>query len=194
MLPCLASWLITSRLGGADASLTLGGYDASMFTPNDVNFSFAPAPTRQLVVGLKSITYSDAKNKNAILLSQGILSLVDSTTPQIWLPLAACQSFEKAFGIVYDPIWNLYLVNQTVHDALSQQNASITFELSNALNGGPSVQITLPYASFDLEIGPPFAKNTSKYFPLRRAADDTQYTLGRTLLQESSVLQRTLTE
>ena len=159
-----------------------------MFTPNDVNFSFAPAPTRQLVVGLKSITYSDAKNQNSPLLPQGILTLVDSTTPQIWLPLAACQAFEKAFGIVYDPIPNLYLVNQTVHDSLLRQNANITFELSNTLSGGPSVQITLPYASFDLEIGPPFAKNISKYFPLRRAADDTQNTLGRTFVQESSVL------
>ena len=159
-----------------------------MFTPNDVNFSFAPAPTRQLVVGLKSITYSDAKNQNSPLLPQSILTLVDSTTPQIWLPLAACQAFEKAFGIVYDPIPNLYLVNQTVHDSLLRQNANITFELSNTLSGGPSVQITLPYASFDLEIGPPFAKNISKYFPLRRAADDTQNTLGRTFMQESSVL------
>ena len=139
-------------------------------------------------MGLKSITYSDAKNKNAPLLSQGIFALVDSTTPQIWLPLAACQSFEKAFGIIYDPIPDLYLVNRTVHDALLQQNANVTFELSNNLSGGSSVQITLPYASFDLEIGPPFAKNTSKYFPLRRAADDTQYTLGRTFIQESSVL------
>jgi len=168
--------------------LTLGGYDASKFTPNDVSFSFAPAPTRQLVAALRSIVYSDSKTKNSPLLPQGILTLVDSTTPQIWLPLTACQSFEKAFGIVYDPIPNLYLVNQTVHDALLKQNASVTFELSNTLNGGPSVQITLPYASFDLQIGPPFANRISNYFPLRRAADDTQYTLGRTFLQESSVL------
>ena len=168
--------------------MILGGYDASRFTPNDVVFSFAPASTRQLVVGLKSIVYSDLKTENSLLLPQSISTLVDSTTPQIWLPLAACQLFEKAFGIVYDPIANYYLVNQTVHDALLRQNASITFELSNTLNGGPSVQISLPYASFDVEIGPPFTNAVSKYFPLRRAADDNQLTLGRTILQESSVL------
>ena len=169
--------------------MTLGGYDASRFIPNDVSFSFGPQSTRQLVVGLKAISYSDAKKTDSPLLQTGILTLLDSLTPQIWLPLDACQLFEKAFGIVYDPIPNLYLINQTVHDQLLQQNASVTFELSNTLNGGPSVQIILPYASFDLEIGPPFTKSVSKYFPLRRAADGNQYTLGRTFLQEASVPQ-----
>ena len=185
----LDPFLTLAHTGNADASLTLGGYDASRSTLNNVSFSFATAPTRQLVVGLKSISYSDSNNKNSPLLQKGILTLVDSLTPQIWLPLDACQSFEKAFGIVYDEVSNLYLVNQTVHDRLAQQNASITFELSNNPNGGPSVQVTLPYASFDLEIGgPPLAKEASKYFPLRRAADENQYTLGRTFLQEALVI------
>lgn len=172
-------------------SLTLGGYDASKFVPNDISIEFADSPTRQLVVALKSITYSDSDSNDQALLTDGILTLIDTTVPHIWLPLAACQSFENAFGISYEPISNLYLVNSTIHDDLLKQNASVTFELGASLGSSPSAKITFPYASFDLDVGYPLVpKNKpSKYFPLRRAADDTQYTLGRAFVQESYVLQ-----
>ena len=168
-------------------SLTLGGYDTSRFVPNDVSIEFTNNPIRQLVVALKSITYSDSKSTDKSLLSDGILSLIDSTVPHIWLPLSVCQSFEAAFGISYEPLTTLYLVNSTVHEDLLKQNASVTFELGSGLGSGPSVNITLPYASFDLDVGYPLVSKgkASKYFPLRRAADDTQYTLGRTFLQDS---------
>ena len=38
---------------GVDGSLTLGGYDASRFIPNDVSFTFAPAKTGQLVASVQ---------------------------------------------------------------------------------------------------------------------------------------------
>ena len=167
------------------ASLTLGGYDASKFVPNDVSIEFAPNSTRQLVVALKSIKFSDSDSTDISLLSDGILTPIDSTVPEIWLPLNACQSFEEAFGISYEPISNRYLVNSTLHSNLVKQNASVTFEMGSSIGSGPSVNVTLPYDSFDLEIGIPHVTKPSKYFPLRRAADDTQYTMGRTLLQES---------
>ena len=168
-------------------SLTLGGYDTSRFVPNDVSIEFANNPIRQLVVALKSITFSDSDSTDSSLLSDGILTLIDSTVPHIWLPLAACQSFESAFGIEYEPLSTLYLVNSTIHQNLLKQNASVTFELGSGLSSGPSVNITLPYASFDLDVGYPLVSKSkaSRYFPLRRAADSTQYTLGRTFLQES---------
>ncbi|KAL8789039.1 MAG: hypothetical protein Q9195_007005 [Heterodermia aff. obscurata] len=171
-------------------SLTLGGYDTSRFVPNDVSIEFATNPIRQLVVALKSITFSDSKSTDSSLLSDGILTLIDSTVPDIWLPLAACQSFEEAFGIEFEPISTLYLVNSTIHDNLLKQNASVTFELGSGLGDGASVNITLPYASFNLDVSYPLVPENkpSKYFPLRRAADDTQYTLGRTFLQESYLI------
>lgn len=119
------------------------------------------------------------------LLTQGISALVDSTVPHIWLPTAACQAFEDAFGIEFDPITNLYLVNDDQHDAMVKQNAEVTIQLGTSLNGGDTVSIKLPYASFDLETGPPFVKSQRKYFPLRRAKDETQTTLGRAFLQEA---------
>ena len=166
--------------------MTLGGYDASRFTPNDISFTFAPTVERQLVVAIQSITYSTNKTQTP-LLSEGILALVDSTVPHLWLPQQACSAFESAFGITWDELHNLYLVNDTLHEKLVQENPSVTLQLANSLTG-PSVNITLPYSSFDLVAQYPLVLNTSKYFPLQRASDDNSYTLGRTFLQESSVL------
>lgn len=166
-------------------SLTLGGYDESRFTPNDLSFSFAPDNSRDLVLGIQSIVSTRPNGTDKPLLTAGILAYVDSTVPEIWLPIEACQAFEEAFGLVYDEESKLYPVNDTLHDALIAQNASITFVLGQLQTGGKTINITLPYASFDLQATPPFVKKKTKYFPLQRAQNDTQYTLGRTFLQEA---------
>ena len=171
----------------ANASLTLGGYDASRFTPNDVSFTFGSQSDRTLTVALNAVTYTGSDSETS-LLPEPILTLIDSTVPGIWLPAEACELFEKAFGITYDPISNLYLVNDTLHDDLVKSNASVTFELSNNLNSGPAANITLPYSAFDLTASAPLVKIPSNYFPLRRANGDTQYTLGRTFLQEAYII------
>ena len=175
------------RGNGVNGSLTLGGYDTSRFTPNDVSFTFAPAKTRQLVASVQSITYSDSKGQQP-LMSEGILALVDSTVPYLWLPQAACQAFEKTFGITWDPIANLYLINDTTHSRLIKANPSVIFEISNSLTAGPSVNITLPYASFDLNASYPLVKSQQRYFPLQVAADENSYTLGRTFFQEAFIM------
>lgn len=155
-----------------------------------MTFTFAPDPLRSKVVALQMVVANDSKSETS-LLDQPILALVDSTVPEVWLPESSCKEFEKAFDIVFDTISELYLINDTTHDALIKRNASISFQLSNTQNGGPSVNITLPYASFDLNISAPFnysnpyVQEKSRYFPLRRAANDSQYTLGRTFFQES---------
>ncbi|MCJ1335168.1 hypothetical protein MMC09_000434 [Bachmanniomyces sp. S44760] len=167
------------------ASLTLGGYDASRFTPNNVEFTFAPDETRDLVVGVQAITYSDSKTSGISLLPTSLLSFIDSTIPHIWLPLDACHAFEAAFGLAWDPLQSIYEINDTQHRTLLSNNASISFKLADGISGGPSVDITLPYASFDLEVSAPIVKNTTRYFPLRQASSDNEYTLGRAFLQEA---------
>ena len=170
----------------AVGSLTLGGYDSSRFTPNDVVFNFASDISRDLVVGLQSIQFSDSQTQDKELLpSGGILTFIDSTIPHIWLPIDACKAFEDAFGITHDNQTDLYLVNDTLHDNLTKQDANVSFIVANQLQGGSTVTITFPYAAFDLQVGYPTVNSTQHYFPLRRAANDTQYTLGRTFLQES---------
>lgn len=177
----------TLGLKKVDGTLTLGGYDASRLAPNGMSFSFASDISRNLVVGLQSIEFSDSNKQSKHLLSDGILIFVDSTVPHIWLPVSACTAFEDAFGITYNQQTHLYLVNDTLHDTLLAQNASVTFIIGNDVREGNTVSITLPYNSFDLEASYESLNRTQRYFPLRRAANDTQYTLGRTFLQESYV-------
>ena len=176
---------LTIGLKKVFGSLTLGGYDKSRFSPNDISFQFATDITRDLVVGLQSITYSDSKSKDKILQSEGILAFVDATVPHLWLPKETCTAFEKAFGLQYNSTVNRYLVNDTLHEQLQQQNASIAFTLGNEISGGASTKLVLPYNAFDLTVGPPTVNKTQNYFPLRRADNDTQYTLGRTFLQDA---------
>ena len=164
--------------------MTLGGYDASRLVPNEVSIGFASLEKRQLVVGLQSVTYSSSGTETS-LLSEGAYALVDSTVPYLWLPQAACNAFEKAFGISQDGLTNLYLVNDTLHDTLLKENASVVFQIANSASGGPAVNITLPYASFDLQADSSLVKRPSRYFPLQRAPDDSQITLGRTFFQEA---------
>lgn len=171
----------------APGSLTIGGYDASRSMPNGVSFNFSSQLERQLTVAIQGISVSNSLAGSQVLTS-AIFALVDSTVPHLWLPVSVCYAFEQAFGIEFDPITNLYLVNDTQHEALLKQNAELTISLAANTDGGPIVNITLPYASLDLEIGPPLVKSQSRYFPLRRAKDETQFTLGRVLLQEAFII------
>ena len=177
------------RLKQVLGSLTLGGYDAGRFTPNGLSFPFADDSSRSLMVGVQSISSTDQTGTNSVLLASGdgFMTYVDSTVAQIWLPLKACQAFEEAFGITFDETSQLYLVNDSLHNQLQAQNSSVTFELGAGTSDGQTINITLPYDSFDLLVEPPTpgVANNTRYFPLRRAANESQYTIGRTFLQEA---------
>ena len=123
------------RLKRVLGSLTLGGYDQARFTPNNMTFSFASDTDRDIVVGIQSITSTDQDGTKRDLLPTGINAYVDSTVPQIWLPLEACKLFENAFGLTYDPENQLYPVSNTLHKKLLAQNASITFTLAIQIPG-----------------------------------------------------------
>lgn len=152
-----------------------------------MSFTFGTDTSRDLIVGIQSITSVDADGTRRSLLPNGILANIDSTIPYIYLPLEACKAFEQAFGLVYDNKTGLYLLTDAQHSQLAGQNPNITFTLGNSKAGGPTINITLPYNSFDLTAQWPLVANGSKYFPLQRAANDSQYTLGRIFLQEAYV-------
>ncbi|KAL8763076.1 MAG: hypothetical protein Q9184_001036 [Pyrenodesmia sp. 2 TL-2023] len=175
----------TAGLKKVLGSLTLGGFDQSRFSPTNLSFSFAPDNDRDIVVGIQSIVSKDQDGTSHDLLATGVNAYIDSTVPHIWLPLEACKAFEEAFGLTYDAENEIYPVTNALHEKLVAQNASITFTLGNFDSGGETVDIVLPYDSFDLQAQPPYTANATKYFPLRRAANKTQYTLGRTFLQEA---------
>ena len=139
--------------------------------------------TRDLVVSLQSISYSGSTSTT--LLSDSIDIYIDSTDPNIWLPDDVVDAFEQAFGLTLDNDSGLYLINETYHNTLLDSNAQVSFRLSDVEAGGDSVSITLPYAAFGLTAEYPLVDNSTHYFPLKRANDSTQYTLGRTFLQEA---------
>ncbi|KAI8632871.1 acid protease [Xylariaceae sp. FL1651] len=186
VIPSL-SWSYTAgakyRLKQVYGQLILSGYDTSRFDENTASFTMAGDVTRDLVVVLQSISYSGSSQ--ATLLSEAIEIFIDSTDPNLWLPDDVCDAFEQAFGLTVDSASGLYLINDTQHNALLNSGAEVTFRLSDVHSGGEAVRIVLPYNAFDLMAESPLVATNSSYFPLKRAANSTQYTLGRTFLQEA---------
>ncbi|KAH8597541.1 aspartic peptidase domain-containing protein [Bisporella sp. PMI_857] len=177
------------QLTGVLGTMIFGGYDSSKFTPNDLTIPMSPDVSRDLVVGLQSITASYSAGSKLLMPSGGIFTFVDSTLPFIWLPVDACEAFEKTFGLTWNATSELYLVNDTLHETLLAQNPTFTFRIGISTAGGQFVDLALPYAAFDLEAKSPFVEgNVTRYFPLKRAANATQYTLGRAFLQETYLI------
>ncbi|KAL6717299.1 hypothetical protein ACLMJK_005214 [Lecanora helva] len=189
------SWGYTAgnqyRPGSVLGSLTLGGYDAGRFIPSDVSFEFNAIDENDLTVIIKNISVQGAgtSSSGGGLLSHGypvgIHALIDSTTPYIWFPDSLCKYFEEAFGLSWDDAVQAYLINDTLHQELQAQNANVSLTLGSPNSDG-SVDIVLPYGAFDLNADFPLPQ--SRYFPLMRATNSSQYTLGRTFLQEAYVI------
>ena len=189
-IPSLA-WSYTAgnqyRPGSYFGSLTLGGYDASRFEPNNITFNFNDTGSGNFSVDIGAIILTTDDNVTVLTgPNNSISALIDSTTSYIYFPLYLCQQFEKAFGIAWDTDVQAYLVNDTLHQALQSQNTSIVFNLGNSsTTPGQGFNISLPYSAFDLIAEAPLVPNATRYFPLMRSANESQYILGRTFLQEA---------
>ena len=165
-------------------SLTFGGVDSTRFDASqNLTITGGSDTYRPMLLGVEEIT-SDSME----LLEEPIIVALDSIVSHIWLPISACRRFESVFGLVWNERHQLYIVNETQHSDLITKNASITFTLSAGSDRSMNdkIEIMLPYAAFDLTAKPPFSglNETVHYFPLKRAANSTQYTLGRVILQE----------
>jgi hypothetical protein len=168
------------------ASLTFGGYDLSRLRiDSKLTLAGGSDPFRPFLLGIESITTGGTS-----LLDKPIIAALDSLVSQLWLPKSACHAFEAAFGLTWNETYQLYLLNDTQHSALAKKNASVTFTLSTGTSDSKQrLNITLPYAAFDLKASPPLAGDqTYFYFPLKQAANETQFTLGRTIMQEIYML------
>ena len=169
-------------------SLTFGGYDASQWEPNDVSFTLADDTTFDLMVGLRSIKSTTPNGTALSFLSSPVLAFIDTTLPILYLPPDACQAFEQAFNLEWDEKFSLYLIDPDSHTNNTAKNPNITFTMGDSTSGGPTVDIVLPYASFDLTATFPYVPQTMRYFPLRPAHNSSQVTLGRAFLQEAYVI------
>ena len=125
------------------------------------------------------------------------LFTLDSSTPYLWLPESVCNQFEKHLGLVYDQNIDLYTFGNksSQQETLAKQNLTFDFTISDLPDSANTVSLTLPYAAFDLQLSYPFphlnateSSDPVKYFPLRKASNDSQYTLGRAFLQETYLL------
>jgi hypothetical protein len=169
------------------SSLTLGGYDTSRYIPNDLTFRFAPDNERDLVVPLVGVYANSSTKSNISLLKEPTSVFIDSTLAELWLPRQLCEAFEDAFGLKYDEDTDLYLVDDIQHQQLLADNPTVTFTLGQKYVTNSTIDIVLPYSAFDLRAKPPYRglQNESYFFPIRRAANESQHVFGRTFLQEA---------
>lgn len=144
---------------------------------------------RDIVVTLRAIKAASGGTDTEILSAPEFV-YIDSSIPEMVLPAAACEAFEKAFGIKVDEASGRYLMDEATHNSLKEKNPTINFTLANSKDSQRTIDISLPYAAFDLQIQKPLyngTANSSAYFPLRRAPEDNPdtYALGRAFLQEA---------
>ena len=125
------------------------------------------------------------------------LYTIDSTTPYLWLPESVCGQFEKALGLTYDEDIQLYTFGNNLlqHQNLVNWNLTFDFVIADKTDSPKLVSLSLPYAAFDLQLNYPFpnldateSSPAKNYFPLRKAANESQYTIGRAFLQETYLL------
>ena len=193
------------RLKSVPASLTLGGYDANRLITNDVTFDLDP--DQKPVITLNSIKVSAKPtegSKTSTGWSDDTLQLgasesdglytIDSSTPYLWLSESMCDTFAQALGLQYDDSLELFTFgeNTTQHQTLLDWNLNFTFEITNLPGSKSTVELSLPYDAFDLQLSYPFpglnatpSSAPVNYFPLRKAANSSQYTIGRAFLQET---------
>lgn len=163
-------------------SLILGGYDSTRFVPNSVTFPFGKDISYDFQVAIQSIS---TDLDDATLLDQGIIAYISTMVADIWLPESVCKKFEDAFGLTWDPTTELYLLNNSLHQNLLEKNPSVNFRVGPETSGA-AVPINMPYHNFYHTATKELTNSSSKmYFPLKRAANDTQYVLGRTFLQSA---------
>lgn len=104
------------------------------------------------------------------------------------MPQAVCDAFEAFFTLTYDSSSGHYLVNDTARDRNRKSNMLISIQLGNTITAGTSsVNIDLPYDSFDLEGNFPMFPNATRYFPIRRAVGGVNV-IGRVFLQEAMLV------
>jgi len=170
------------------ASLVLGGYDLAR-SSEPLTIDIHTDMSRALTVGLQDIIVADSLNGTVSLVdNERILAPIDSSIPEIWLPKSVCDRFESAFGLEYHERSGRYVLTDSARDRLRGLNPTLTFTIgTNAVTGGNTTLIQLPYAAFDLQAGYPIFANATNYFPIRRADNESQYVIGRAFLQEAYI-------
>lgn len=183
---------LTVIAGDSPASLIFGGFDASLLdSSHSVSVLFSGDAARQLSLNITRISTNITAESSTEMWTGQISAAIDSATAQVWLPLDACQAFEGKFGLIWDDASSLYFVNDSLHESLVATNPAVFFTVQGTRG---STTLSLSYNSFDLNVSWPhigsgnYSNITQRYFPLKRASNEAQYTLGRAFLQEVYVI------
>ena len=133
------------------ASLTLGGFDTTRFTPNDIAFPFDIDDDRPLSLSIQSMVGKDTLTGIQSFVDTPAYARIDFTVPHLWLPNSTCDRFATAFGLKYDKKTDLYLVNDTIHEVLLKTNPTVTIGLGTTYDPKQRVNVVLPYSASDLQ-------------------------------------------
>jgi hypothetical protein len=167
----------------AFGSLVIGGYDRSASEGPGITVS--NLVDLALTVNARSIVLSNTL-QGTISVTHDLLSLpmvLESTVSQLWLPRVVCDELETSLGLTYDPLTELYVVNDTAHAKLIELAPTFAFTLAADSTSNETSTVVLPYAAFDLQASLPIYNVTTNYFPIRRASKRS--VLGRAFLQEA---------
>jgi hypothetical protein len=161
-------------------SLVLGGYDRTRVS----NDSLVLPSTQDVIVGLQTVTATLGNGTIVTLLDEGIQAVIETEVSELWLPPSVCDAFAEAFGLTYFEANDRYALTDEAHNSLRSISPTFSFTIGNSIYSEETINITIPYAAFDVEASYPIFATPTKYFPLRRAANDSQYALGRVFMQE----------
>ena len=167
--------------------MVIGGYDQNALQSPSISVPVAANNSRSLVTQMQSLVVANTLT-GTLSAAFGLPSLqlaIDTGVSQLWLPKVICDKLEESLGLTFDSSTELYLVNDTTRAKLLDLAPEFTFTLAANDTSSETVNIVLPYAAFDLEVSQPFYNTSRRYFPIRRAADEKLYVLGRTFLQEA---------
>lgn len=167
--------------------MVIGGYDQNALQSPSISIPVATNNSRSLVTRMQSLVVANTLT-GTLSAAFGLPSLqlaIDTGVSQLWLPKVICDKLEEALGLTFDPSTELYLVNDTIRNKLLDLAPEFTFTLAANATSSETVNIVLPYAAFDLMVSQPFYNTSRHYFPIRRAAGEKLYVLGRTFLQEA---------
>jgi hypothetical protein len=166
-------------------SLILGGYDSTRFEPNNIIFPFGADISLDFQVAIQRIT---VEKDNSNLLSTPIIAYISTLIPDIWLPTSVCEAFLSAFELTYSNETQAFYINRTQHEQNLAENPTVDW-LVGPETKGSSVTIRMPYWNFYLAATEAdtnaIITEGGFRFPIRRAAVDTQYILGRAFLQSA---------
>jgi hypothetical protein len=163
--------------------LVIGGYDKDASEGSGITIS--NIASLALTVNARSIVLSNTL-QGTISVTHDLLSLpmvLDSSVSQLWLPEVVCDELETSLGLTYDPMTELYVVNDTARAKLIELAPTFAFTLAADSTSNETTTVVLPYAAFDLQASLPIYNLTTNYFPIRRASKRS--VLGRTFLQEA---------